>query len=248
VHYMDVHEPYVPPPRYLKCVDASIDMSRERMFTLFKEVVLSRDASNAQTVELLRKLYQAHVCEVDAYVGRLFELLERHGVLRDATVILSTDHGDEFGEHGGLSHDGKMYEELVHVPQIIVNPPEGAASVCHTLVSGIDLPPTILHLFGLSPHPGFQGNSLFPLAGYAETAVYGEAIGKLAHKIKETDRPAYYCRRGRWKVIYRSEDDRWELYDLEADPRETNNRIEEAQQFEEMMLALKPRIEREQIQ
>ncbi len=248
VHYMDVHEPYVPDRRYIERVDGSIQASREEMFTLFKEVVLPRDASSPETVQLLRKLYQAHVSEVDSYAKQLFEILEKHEVLADSTVIVTTDHGEEFGEHGGLSHDGKMYSELVRVPQLIINPPEGKGESCNMLVSGLDLPPTILGLFGLKPHGNFQGTPLFPIPEYPDRGVYGEAVGKLAHKIKDTDRPAYYYREGKWKVIYRREEERWELFDLEEDPAEKVNRIDCAPEARKMKEKLEPRIEREYLQ
>lgn len=247
VHYMDVHEPYVPDRQYIERVDGSIDLSKEQMFALFKEVVLPRDATNPDTVELLKKLYLAHVCEVDTYARQLFAILEKHKVLPDATVIVTTDHGDEFGEHGSLSHDGKMYSELVHVPQLIVNPPEGRGSTCEKLVSGLDIPPTILDLFGLELEANFQGSSLFPLSVYPEKGVYGEAVGKLAHKIKDTDKPAYYYRDSRWKITYRQEENRWELYDLESDPKEKHNRIDSASEAKRMKPALKPRIGREHL-
>jgi arylsulfatase A-like enzyme len=245
VHYMDVHEPYVPERKYLERVDGSIRLNKEQMFALFTEVVLTRDASNRQTVQLLKKLYQAHVCEVDEYARQLFQILEKHKLLQDSAVIVSTDHGEEFGEHGGLSHDGKMYSELVHVPQLIFNPPESRGESCDTLVSGLDISPTVLYLFGLKPEGRFQGRSLFPLSDYPEKGVYGEAVGKLAHKVKETDKPAYYYREGHLKVIYRQEEDGWELYDLEKDPQEKDSLIDGAAEAQRMIQALKPRINRE---
>jgi arylsulfatase A-like enzyme len=244
VHYMDVHEPYVPEQEYLDRVDESVELSREQMFALFKEVVLTRDASDPETVQLLKKLYQAHVCEVDTYARQLFQILEKHEVLQDSTVIVTTDHGEEFGEHGGLSHDGKMYSELVHLPQLIFNSPEGRRERSDRLVSGIDIAPTILGLFGLEPETNFQGVSLFPLSAYPDKGVYGEAVGKLAHKIKETDKPAYFYREGMWKVIYRQEEDSWELYDLEADPQEQTNRIDGAPEAQWMKEKLNTRIDR----
>jgi len=247
VHYMDVHEPYVPDRQYIDRVDGSITLSREQMFALFKDVLLPRDASNPETVQLLRKLYQAHVCEVDDYSRRLFDILDKHGILSDAAVIITTDHGDEFGEHGSLSHDGKMYSELVHVPQLIVNPPEAKGVVCEQLVSGVDIAPTILQMFGLESDPAFQGSPLYPLSEYHEAGVYGEAIGKRAHKIKDTDMPAYYYREGKWKIMYRQEEDSWELYNLDADPREQVNRIETAAEAETIKRKLKPRIDREHL-
>lgn len=245
VHYMDVHEPYVPQRRYVERVDASVNLTPEQMYGLFKDTILPRDVSDRSKVDLLRKLYQAHVCEVDEYARQLFGVLDKHGVLADSTVIVTTDHGEEFAEHGGLSHDGKMYSELVHVPQLIVNPPEGTGTICDNLVSGLDFSPPVLQLFGMNSHASFQGTSLFPLSEYPKQGVYGEAIGKLAHKVKDTDRPSYFYREGSLKVIYRQEEDRWELFDLEQDPREKENLIASSPHAESMKAQLQPRINRE---
>jgi arylsulfatase A-like enzyme len=244
---MDVHEPYIPDSRYIECVDSSLKLSREQMLHLFKEVVLPRDASNKEIVELLKKLYLAHVCEIDEYAQHLFDILNKHKLLNDTCVIITTDHGEEFGEHSGLSHNGKMYSELVHVPQLVLNPPERKEEMCDLLVSGLDISPTIMYMFDQEPHDSFQGRSLFPLNEYHEEGVYGEAIGKLGHKIKETDRPAYFYRHENMKVIYGEEKDRWELYDLKNDPGEQNNIIHATSIAEKLKLKIKQRIHRQQI-
>jgi arylsulfatase A-like enzyme len=244
VHYMDVHEPYVPAPRYLRQVDPSIDLSEQEMFRLFQEVILKRDTSDSKIVNLLHQLYRAHVMEIDDYTEQLFQVLEVHGVLADSTVVVTTDHGDEFAEHGGLSHDGKFYSELVHVPLLIVNPVEAAGETCDTLVSGLDISPTVMSLFGLKPHENFQGQALFPLSAYRDSGCFGEAIGKLSHKVKDTDRPAFYYREGNLKVMYRQEEERWELYDLEADPAERHNIIADSDEAQNMREKLQPRISR----
>jgi arylsulfatase A-like enzyme len=244
VHYMDVHEPYVPERRYLDKVDPSIGLSKQEMFNLFQEVVLKRDASDPETVALLHQLYRAHVVEVDEYAKELFGIFQRHGVLEESTLIVTTDHGDEFGEHGGLSHDGKFYAELVHVPLLVINPPEAAGQRCDTLVSGLDIPPTVMAFFGLEPHEKFQGQPLYPLEGYREKGCYGEAVGKLTHRVKDSDRPAFYFQEGDLKVMYRQEEDRWELYDLAEDPEERHNIIEESPAANAMKEKLEPRIAR----
>lgn len=244
VHYMDVHEPYVPAPQYLNQVDPSIDLSEQEMFQLFQKVVLKRDTSDPKTVDLLHQLYRAHVLEIDSYARQLFHILERRGVLSDSTVIVTTDHGDEFGEHGGLSHDGKFYSELVHVPLLIVNPPEAVGENSSTLVSGVDIPPTVMRLYGFEPHRSFKGRPLYPLSGYAEAGCYGEAIGKLRHKVSETDRPAFYYREGSYKVMYRQEEETWELYDLQDDPGEVRNIFADSAVAKAMRQKLLPRISR----
>ncbi|HHX77058.1 MAG TPA: sulfatase, partial [Firmicutes bacterium] len=109
VHYMDIHEPYNPEQKYIDMVYPEIKITQDEMAELQQKVVLKRDVSDPKTVELLKKLYDVHVREVDGYVKDLFETLEKEGILKDTIVILTADHGDEFNEHGGLSHDHKGY-------------------------------------------------------------------------------------------------------------------------------------------
>ena len=245
VHYMDVHEPYVPSRHYIDKIDPSIDKTDEEMFQLFKDVLLKRDASDPDMVELFRKLYKAHVCQVDDYAGELIEVLKKNNVLEDTTVIITTDHGDEFNEHGSLSHDGKFFSELIHGPLMIYNHEAANGQEVDTLVSGLDISPTIVNLLGLDPVKNFQGRSLLPLDEYPDKPVFGEAIGKLSHKIKKTDKPAYFCRSKDLKVTYREEGYKWAMYDLAADPVEQDNIIESSAQANEMKGLLKPRIGRE---
>ena len=241
-HYMDVHEPYVPDETYLDRIDTAVDLTSQQMFQLFKDVVVPRDTSDPGRTELLRKLYCAHVSEIDAYAREFFGILEKYGVLKDSVVIVTTDHGDEFGEHGGLSHDGKMYEELVHVPLLIYN---AGQAECDTLVSGIDISPTILHILDLKKEKAYQGQSLLPIDSYEEKGVFGEAIGKLKHRIQPTDKPAYYYLNNTLKIIYREEEDLWELYDLNQDPEEKHNIIHTSPLAEEYKSVLRVRINRE---
>lgn len=246
VHYMDVHEPYIPNRKYIDMVNPSIHLSKEEMLKLFQNVLLKRNVSDQGTVELLRKLYSAHVREVDDAVRDFFEILEKWNVLKDSWVILTTDHGDEFGEHGGLSHDGKMYSELVHVPLIIYEPMREKCEVCDTLVSTLDISPTIVYLFGLKPVEGFQGHSLFPLKDYPMKGVFGEAVDKHGSKEKGEEKEVHYYREGDLKIIYRERDDAWELYDLSDDPKELNNIIRTSPSAEAMKEKVGPRVRRYQ--
>jgi len=244
LHYMDVHEPYVPDQRYIDLVDPALQLSRKEMFRLFTEVLLKRDVSNKATVELLRKLYRAHVREMDDEVKDLFGILERQNVLKDTWLLLTTDHGDEFGEHGGLSHDGKMYSELVHVPLIIYEPTRDQGEVCDTLVSTIDVSPTLVHLLGLNRVEAFEGQSLLPLDRYSVKGVYGEAVDKHGSEEKGEEKEVHYYREGDLKMIYHERGDLWELYDLKADPKETKNIIEASPVAERMRQKVRPRVKR----
>jgi len=246
VHYMDVHEPYVPERKYIDMVDPTINLDDVEMFRLFKDVLLKRDVSDAGMVEILKKLYCAHVREIDDGVKDFFGILEKLNLLKDSIIIITSDHGDEFGEHGGLSHDGKMYEELVNVPLLIYEPARESVDVSDLLVSTLDIPPTILYLFGLDPVDTFEGTSLLPLQDYPIKGVFGEAVDKHGSHEKGEEKEVHYYLEGGLKIIYSETDDSWELYDLKSDPKELNNIIDTSSFADAMNQKVIPRIRRYQ--
>jgi arylsulfatase A-like enzyme len=249
VHYMDVHEPYVAEEKYLSRVDSSLSSDPDEMFGLFKNVILPRDLSDPKKVDTLRKLYHAKVLETDDYVKELFAGFDNLGVLDDSVVLLTSDHGDEFGEHGGLSHDGKMVNELIHVPFLIYDRDRKASEVRDDEVSGVDIPPTICGLFGvergerflgrdlLSDTEGDGGNEMNERDG-GSRACYGEAMDKFGNKEKETDQPLYYLLKDGVKTIYRERDKALVIFDLKEDPEEKNNIASSHPEAEELKAEL----------
>lgn len=242
LHYMDVHEPYVPERKYVDMVDPAITLSQDEMYSLFQDTLLKRDTSDPKKVKLLKKLYDAHVREVDTYAEELFGILEKLDILKDSVVIVISDHGDEFNDHGGLSHDDKMYSELIDTPLLIYG--TGRSSVCNALVSNVDIPPTIIHLFGLEPVESFEGSSLLPLEDYHEKGCFGEAINHRSQQGGDIEKDSYFYREKDLKIIYRADADAWEMYDLRADPRESNNMVDTSPTAEELKNRLKPRVRR----
>lgn len=244
LHFMDVHEPYMPDRKYVELVDPSLSLTQAEMFSLFENTLLKRDVSDESKVALLSRLYDIHVREVDMYVEEFFRILERLDILKESIVILTSDHGDEFNEHGGLSHDDKMYSELIDIPLLVFNPDMNNGEVCDTLVSNIDIPPTILRLFGLEPEDRFQGHSLLPLETYPEKECYGEALFHEAGKGEDINRDVYFCREKNIRIVYRANLDEWEMYDLEKDPRELENIVDTSHKAERLKNKLKPRVRR----
>jgi len=244
LHYMDIHEPYVPERTYIDMVDPSIDLNEDAIFKLFEDAVLKRDASDRGVVELLKKLYCSHVREVDDAVREFFGTLEELDILNSTVIVITSDHGDEFGEHGGLSHDGKMYSELIDIPLIIFEPSRKGPEVCDKLVSNIDIPPTIVRLFGLQPVERFKGRSLLPPEEYPVKGCYGEALDIEASQKMEETKEVHYYREEDLKIIFREADNSWELYDLETDPGESNNLIDTSPVAKAMKGKLMPRIGR----
>jgi len=222
VHYMDVHEPYIAEKDYLKKIAPDLSVIKDEMFTLFKDTLLKRDVSDSDKVDTLKKLYMAKVAETDGYIKDLFDILSSHNLTESSDIIITSDHGDEFLEHGGLSHDGKMYSELINVPLLIYSKDIEKKEI-DTPVSLIDIPPTIAAFMETEPAPSFKGDSLWPIDLISPRTLYGEAMGKLGHKEKDSDRPIYYMIDEGIKVIYREDGSTWEAYKRDDDPADRNN-------------------------
>jgi len=242
LHYMDVHEPYMPEPRYVEIVDPSLTLTQDEMYRLFTDVLLKRDCTCPDQVETLRRLYEIHVREIDGYFAELLDCLDGLGIRRETTIVLTNDHGDEFGEHGGLSHDDKMYSELIDMPLVIHGSDEDG--VCDKVVSAVDISPTIIRIFGLPKPEGFEGQSLIPSGNYKERGVFGEAMDQRSRKGGDISRDVYYYREGNLKIIHRPQTEDWEMYDLAADSQERRNIIETSHDAGRMKAKVLPRVRR----
>jgi arylsulfatase A-like enzyme len=160
LQYMEPHQPYEPPephrsrfapdghdPALVSAVNRKIEDTRFEGIT-------------PEDRRLLEDLYDGEVAAVDAEIAALFDRLERRGFLRDAIVVVTSDHGEEFGEHGLYTHGHSLYQSAIRVPLIVVAPAVPARRVVGRNVSLVDLAPTLLDLAGLPPEPRFEGRSL----------------------------------------------------------------------------------------
>lgn len=157
--------------------------------------------------------YLSELEVVDDWVGRVSKVLSRRFRGR-GFLMVSSDHGEAFGEHGTKFHTKTLYEELLHVP-LIVWGPEIPARAHDERASLIDIGPTVLHMFRQATPAESMGRSLLPLMlGRAERVPRPLiAEGRL--------RRAYY--KGELKVIEDEVLKLVEIYDLESDPGETTN-------------------------
>ena len=124
----------------------------------FKESELT-----AEQVALLQSLYDGEVASVDAELRKLLSDLEKKGLLQDAVIVITADHGEEFREHGRMLHGRALYNETVRVPLIVVAPGYEGGRVVDENVSLLDVAPTILGLAGVPIPKSFEGRSLVPL-------------------------------------------------------------------------------------
>jgi hypothetical protein len=157
--------------------------------------------------------YVAEITVADAEIGRVVRLLNTQ--FRDRGVlIITSDHGEAFGEHETWNHTKTLYDELLRVPLIVRGPGVRARRI-EEPVALVDLGPTILDIFGVDTPPTFMGQSLVPL-------LRGEAA-KLDRPILAEGRLRQALYAGKFKVIEDLRRKVVEAYDLEVDPGETRN-------------------------
>jgi arylsulfatase A-like enzyme len=107
-------------------------------------------------------LYDGGIRYVDGFVGELRAVLERLGLAETTALVLYSDHGEEFRDHGSWIHSHSVYDELVRVP-LIWHQPGLAPRRVSSQVRLLDIAPTLLEVLGVQPLAGFEGQSLAPL-------------------------------------------------------------------------------------
>jgi arylsulfatase A-like enzyme len=171
-HTYHVHDPYLPGPRTPRFFEGSykgkIMVDGDKLRSLQKDGsfaeqrraywgLVNRD--DPDEIAYLVSLYDGEIWEVDHHLGRLLGFFRLH--VPDAVIIVTSDHGEQFLEHGDVLHND-LYQELLHVPLIIAGRRLASGIRIRTPVSLIDLAPTALDLMGLPAIPQFQGRSLAP--------------------------------------------------------------------------------------
>ena len=159
LHSYTVHDPYEPPPAYrsLPWMRARPAGAFDPTGPNFASFNLRRLDATAEAIDWYRGLYDAGIRYLDDRLAAFFAELERSGLARDTVVILTADHGEEFGEHDRLVHT-QAYPECLHIPWIVVAPGRAGARVAR-VVETIDFAPTIYELVGVAPPPDLPGQS-----------------------------------------------------------------------------------------
>lgn len=211
LHYLDPHWPYPrsgvrleqwpfgpPPPR-------RGDRAHEWLEGLDPQI-------RSDAIAGLTRLYDRTVKRVDARLGELLQALEDRGIDRDTIIIVTSDHGEGFDEHGRLQHGYAPFEEVIHVPLVIHLPRgEHADTVIAEPVSLVDVLPTLVDLAHLPTTTAIAGRSLVPLwarehAPWPPRMLFSEGGGNIAVRT-----PSHKLLAG---------PDGSEIYDLAADPGE----------------------------
>jgi arylsulfatase A-like enzyme len=217
-HTYEVHSPYQPPApwdTHFGVYPSTVEPTSEFLLSIVNEAATALDDDD---INHLLALYDGGIRFTDTVLEDLFAALEARGILDSTLVIITADHGEEFGEHGGLLHRGTLYEELVRVPLIMWGAGVPKDVVDQRLVSSIDLMPTILAAAGVEAPRAVAGRDLLS----PDAAPLDENLVFLQY-----GRRLYGVRSHRWKLIENTAKDSYELYDLETDPAELVNRYSE---------------------
>lgn len=219
--------------RYHSYIDRMDSAQRATFDAFYEPIIKDFYASNLQGDSLAEWKYQRYmrdyakvVKSLDDNVGRVLDYLEEKGLLDNTLVVYTSDQGFYMGEHGWFDKRF-MYEESFRTP-LIMRMPKGfdRRGDIDQMVQNIDYAPTFLEIAGVEVPEDIQGVSLLPLlkgenpSDWRNSLYYHYHEYPAEHSVKRH----YGVSDNRYKLIHFYNDiDKWELYDLQADPHEMNN-------------------------
>jgi arylsulfatase A-like enzyme len=174
-----------------------------------------------------RDVYDNNLSYMDRALNRFISWLKQTGIYERTVVVFTSDHGEQFWEHGASLHGHTVYEEEIRIPLILVS------HSIHKRVEDVpviaaDMAPTIADLAGYSIEPPYEdphmGISLVPLIRGNEKMRYlkRDIVGRASFK------PRYFLYRNwEWKLIFLAELDLLQLFNVKIDPGEKTNLLEE---------------------
>ena len=213
LHYLDAHWPYT----HVRPGDERGRFGRVRLSErppnnarLASKWAAGRDPAD---IAALRARYDSEVAWTDHWIGELLRELDARALLADTLVVVTSDHGEAFMEHGRIQHGTEPYRELTHVP-VILRPPEGWARfrVVEHVVGLIDLMPTVLDLLGLPVPESCQGRSFAP-------GLRGEPIPRRLHY---SEGAGVVAVRSRERSLLLRPGGSFDVFDTRSDPFETS--------------------------
>jgi arylsulfatase A-like enzyme len=234
LNYFDAHAPYIPPPGYEGRSGIRPKPPRDYQF-LLGNMALENSPTMKRDVQMARDCYDDCIAFLDGQLDRLLETLRGQALLDNTMVIITSDHGEAFGDHGHFGHSKGLNLDEVGVPLVILSPGAPAGRVVDDPVSLRDLPATVIDQLGLSAGSPFSGRSLAahwrPGSGQAFDAITTPALSEMADASTFQRQPAsgqrlgglqmslvasghHYLRDGKGAEL---------LYDLRTDPLERVN-------------------------
>lgn len=227
VHYIDPHDPYSAPEPYGSMfydrVNGSSRFARQEDFRELVDAV-NFDQGEVEweesDVEYLNAAYDGEIRYWDAAFAELLDALRPLGLLKNTFVILTSDHGEEFLEHGRLKHGIHLYEESIRVPLLVWGPGLEARRIRRPVETRklAELGPWLLRIEG-PEREGRERGLMDVLGSHRGRTLSHTGHGRLDDRRGRVGLAA--IRDAKWKFIEYPGAERRELYDLQSDPRET---------------------------
>lgn len=227
LHYIGPHVPYNPSEEFRKkfTEDARSYDELERAYK--KSTGLKRYGDVSQdVVDALIKLYDAKIAELDYNINIFLEGVKELGLKDNTIIIITSDSGEEFYDHGYFKHSRTLYQELVHVPLLIYYPEKLEPKTVEEPVSTIDIFPTVFDILGIGIPERIDGASLMPLIknyrSYEREFIKSELFGLPGHETKQQTAIFH----NEWKLLEvepETEAIPSGLYNLRTDPKEKKN-------------------------
>jgi arylsulfatase A-like enzyme len=220
VHTIDPHVPYIPPRKYWMLYDKGPytgPVQAAQTASLLENVKSGKQTLSDRDKFRLEALYDGEITYHDDQIIRLHDALKRMGLLEDTLIVITSDHGEEFFEHGKVGHGHSLYEELVHVPLLVRLPGATAGPGIHSSaeISLVDILPTACETLGVECPEGVEGESLLPLLKGREHDRYPSVSFSNFLGVQRA------VRMGPFKAIYKAHIPF--VYDLSTDSQETHN-------------------------
>lgn len=245
--YIKPHWPYLAPAPYndmystddmVAPVRSAAELESAHPFLAFwRKSLVNQNFAKVEVRDRVGPVYMGLIKQLDDEIGRLLQALKDMGRDKDTIIVISSDHGDNLGDHW-MGEKDLFYDSSTKVPLIIYDPSEqmdaARGTVCSDLVEGIDLAPTFLDLFGGDPRPHImEGRSLLPILRGDRPKQWRDHVfseydyslrpARRQLEVPQEDARTYMIFDGRWKMIYVA-GFRPILFDLSSDPDELVDR------------------------
>ena len=225
LHTLDPHAPYTAPETFRQRMAPRVAAATaQRSMRIVDDLQAGRIEATETIAADLSALYDAEIAFNDQSFGALLDELEARGLFEDALLILASDHGEEFHEHGNWQHGRALHGESIDVPLIVKLPRDRGGRRIAQRVQHVDLLPTVLAYLGLPQESELEGRSLLPWLNAedvtaAETRVFSylHLDGRARLSVLDEDwKLIQSMDRGEliWPRLYRLGEDRGELENL----------------------------------
>lgn len=225
LHYFDIHYDFIPPAPYDTMFDPDYTGTMDGTRFIERKDVNAR--MDPRDLEHIKALYDGEIRFTDEHVGKILERLEALDLLENTIVMLVSDHGDEFFEHGNKGHHRTVYDEVLRVPFVVRLPGKThAGTVIEEQASLVDVMPTLLAQTQIPGPVDMEGENLLNLLEgqpLERDAIYAEFYDKRGFNVQVAQRTAKTKVIQHFNRITHPSSKPVELYDVAKDPEEQND-------------------------